>query len=128
MRDDKIRPSAAVEGQDALKEKAMTGIELIAMERERQVSQEGWSAAHDDSHDGAEMLDAAICYSELASALINLGPQAFDSFALPPAAWPWAASWWKPSRDPKVNIKKAGALQAAELDRLLRAERVTVKS
>lgn len=35
-------------------------------------------------------------------------------------AWPWDASWWKPSADPIRNLVKAGALIAAEIDRLQR--------
>ena len=32
--------------------------------------------------------------------------------------WPWAKKWWKPSDDPVRNLVKAGALIAAEIDRL----------
>ena len=31
-----------------------------------------------------------------------------------------AEEWWKPSADPVRNLEKAGALIAAEIDRLLR--------
>lgn len=34
--------------------------------------------------------------------------------------WPWHSSWWKPSDDPIRNLVKAGALIAAEIDRLQR--------
>lgn len=37
-----------------------------------------------------------------------------------PREWPWDASWWKPSPDPIANLVKAGALIAAEIDRLQR--------
>lgn len=36
------------------------------------------------------------------------------------ASWPFDASWWKPSNDPIRNLIKAGALIAAEIDRLQR--------
>lgn len=36
--------------------------------------------------------------------------------------WPFDAEWWKPSNDPVRNLVKAGALIAAEIDRLLRAQ------
>lgn len=39
----------------------------------------------------------------------------------PPDGWPWAPEWWKPSNDPVANLVRAGALIAAELDRLARA-------
>lgn len=34
--------------------------------------------------------------------------------------WPFEVSWWKPDNDPIKTLTKAGALIAAELDRLLR--------
>jgi hypothetical protein len=36
-----------------------TGMELIADERKRQIDQEGWTAEHDDGHDGRELARAA---------------------------------------------------------------------
>jgi hypothetical protein len=37
--------------------------------------------------------------------------------------WPWSKKWWKPSSDPIRNLVKAGALIAAEIDRLQRAKK-----
>jgi hypothetical protein len=37
-----------------------------------------------------------------------------------PLAWPWAEKWWKPSEDQVRNLVKAGALIAAEIDRIQR--------
>jgi hypothetical protein len=37
-----------------------------------------------------------------------------------PSSWPWDYDWWKPSDDPIRNLTKAGALIAAEIDRLNR--------
>jgi hypothetical protein len=35
-------------------------------------------------------------------------------------AWPWDGEWWKPNyNDPVRNLVKAGALIAAEIDRVL---------
>jgi hypothetical protein len=35
--------------------------------------------------------------------------------------WPWEQpDWWKPSDNPIRNLEKAGALIAAEIDRLIR--------
>ena len=36
--------------------------------------------------------------------------------------WPWGSEYWKPSEDPVRNLVKAGALIAAEIDRLNRAK------
>ena len=34
--------------------------------------------------------------------------------------WPWNESWWKPTPDNRIrDLEKAGALIAAEIDRLL---------
>jgi len=44
-------------------EDAMTGIELIAAERERQILVEGWTAEHDDQHEKEDMAVAAVLYA-----------------------------------------------------------------
>lgn len=74
---------------------------------------EGWTPEHDDEHDGYEMTWAAVCYIAAAKA-----PHGQESV---PPAWPWHGDWWKPSEDPIRNLVKAGALIAAEIDRLQRA-------
>jgi hypothetical protein len=39
------------------------------------------------------------------------------------ALWPWADTWYSPSPDNRIHeLEKAGALIAAEIDRLLRLE------
>jgi hypothetical protein len=88
------------------------GVAAIAEERARQVAKEGWTPEHDDEHNEGEMAEAAACYASLAS------EQALGALECPPpAAWPWAHSWWKP-KDQRRNLVRAGALIAAELDRL----------
>lgn len=81
------------------------GAALIARERERQVSAEGWTTQHDDRHTNAELVRAAQAYIEPTRVA---------------EVWPWEESWWKPSTDPIRNLVKAGALIAAEIDRLQR--------
>lgn len=88
------------------------GITLIAYERQRQIAQEGWSLSHDDAHTTGQLISAAAAY-QIHSLL---GLYADD----PPLMWPWDKSWWKPSEDPIRNLVKAGALIAAEIDRLQR--------
>ena len=98
----------------------MSGIELIAAERERQVSVEGWTPQHDDEHEGSEMVDCARAYLWASRFVKSYG------FEIVPNEFPpsWALEWWKPSADPVRNLVKAGALIAAEIDRLNRkAER-----
>lgn len=91
----------------------MSGADDIAAERQRQIDAEGWTPEHDDEHWMGEMIDAAIWYADNAAG----GDLAADG-ALP--SWPWAAGDWKPS-DPRRNLVRAGALIAAEIDRLDRA-------
>lgn len=87
-----------------------SGVELIAKERDRQVSAEGFKASHDDGHDEGELIHAANCYLEFP---LNIKSKV-------PRDWPWEKSWWKPSDDYVRNLTKAGALIAAEIDRVQR--------
>lgn len=89
---------------------APAGAELIAAERRRQVTVEGWTEDHDDRHEGGELAYAAICY---------LDPDDADRIEL---CWPWDMVDFKPSEGDRLrDLVKAGALVAAEIDRLLRA-------
>lgn len=99
----------------------MSGIERIAAERHRQQVSEGWTPEHDDQHGNGEMAKAACCYAWIAAQTNELR----DVFRDPPPLWPigWADSWWKPTT-PLRDLAKAGALIAAEIDRLLRIEAI----
>lgn len=88
----------------------MSGIQAIATERQRQMDVEGWTPEHDDTHDKGEMAVAAACYAD----------PIFDD-PRTPVHWPWDADWWK-SKTRRENLVRAGALIAAEIDRLDRAE------
>lgn len=83
------------------------GVAAIAAERRRQIEVEGWTPEHDDEHGVGELARAAACYAD---------PQNIDRESVPPK-WPWDATWWKP-RDARSNLVRAGALIAAEIDRL----------
>lgn len=110
----------------------MNGIELIAAERQRQIDTEGWTALHDDGHKQGEMAAAAICYAAPTPVFrireLSRGFQFTDP-------WPWDEEWDKRRYDrtgmlllaenyktPQRirNLAKAGALIAAEIDRLQR--------
>lgn len=97
----------------------MTGIELIAAERERQVSVEGWTPEHDDGHVNGELAEAAHCY---AATSVYFAKGWDVRRVIQYLSWPWEVSWWKPSSDPVQNLAKAGALIAAEIDRRQRAK------
>lgn len=87
-----------------------TGADLIRDERFRQVAEEGWTPEHDDGHVDGELGLAAVAY-------VLYGRNA----EMPtPVSWPWEDETWKPSPDRVKNLVRAGALLAAEIDRLER--------
>ena len=89
-----------------------TGIELISDERKRQVEVLGYTAKHDDIKTNESLANAASCY-----AMTPL----FRPNDRPPYHFPWTQSDWKPSPDNRIKeLVKAGALIAAEIDRLQR--------
>lgn len=92
------------------------GVDLIARERLRQVQKEGWDEDHDDTHVDGELARAAACY------LVPLRLVKDHPPLLWPESWDW--EWWKPSPDNRIrDLEKAGALVAAEIDRLKRIKR-----
>jgi hypothetical protein len=97
-------------------------ITLIANERSRQMTQEGYSTEHDDTHQCGELAIAAGAYVR-ASVLQSRGkPLAMIQSAVPAGAipFPWEDNYWKPSDDQIRNLVKAGALIVAEIQRLQR--------
>lgn len=92
-----------------------TGVELIAAERARQIDVEGWTLEHDAQHTGRGMAIAASCYA-LPPSMRRYSAEGV------PRLWPWTPEWWKPSDDRVRELVKAGALIAAEIDRLQRGE------
>jgi len=98
----------------------MNGCELIAQERQRQIDSEGWTTAHDDEHMNGEMSVAAAIYAAPGYECSN-SPRIRAAIM---QFWPWYVSWFKPCRDDRVReLVKAGALIAAEIDRLQRSPR-----
>lgn len=99
----------------------------IIAERQRQQNVECWTPEHDDQHGDFELAIAAACYAQnvadFAGAYYQFGisGEVFDWTNAPePEVWPWALSWWKPT-NPRRDLVKAGALIAAEIERLDRA-------
>jgi hypothetical protein len=80
--------------------------DLIRDERNRQRTEEGWRADHDDTHTAEELSKAAYCYVH-----------ALDGRR---KKWPWEPESFKPKGILR-NLIKAGALYLAENDRCLRA-------
>lgn len=83
-----------------------TGATLIAMERDHQRAN-GRTAAHDDLHTDGSLVTAALVYADPGTALVT---------------WPWDGLPRDIRRDRVTDLVKAGALIAAEIDRLLRAQ------
>lgn len=102
----------------------MTGIELIAAERKRQIEKEGWTADHDRQHVFGELALAAVCYAAPRKIYVREEDSDQTVYRDP---WPKTWSWGNDKRgqhDRITALVKAGALIAAEIDRL-QAEAVT---
>jgi hypothetical protein len=82
------------------------GVALIAAERELQ--RQIWSDEHDDGHTDHEIVMAAVSYAM------------FHGVGVP-QHWPWQDDHWRPTGSDVKDLAKAGALIAAEIDRLQRA-------
>lgn len=89
-------------------------ISLIEEERLRQINKEGYTAEHDDTEDEGELSRAAALYtlpSHLRWHINHL--------------WPWSKDDYKPNKECTHEgrireLVKAGALIAAEIDRIKR--------
>lgn len=97
-----------------------SGIDLITAERRRQVSEEGWTPEHDAGHADGTLATAAVCYAlprklrdETCTEL-----ECGGRYVMTPRLWPWHPDWYKPG-EPLRDLVRAGALIAAEIDRLL---------
>ena len=103
----------------------VNGLTLIGEERMRQITEEGWSIEHDDKHDDCELANAAASYAMDPEVRAGLSVMCYRTMYFndnqAPPTWPWEANWWKPTPNDRIKeLVKAGALIAAEIDRLLR--------
>lgn len=107
-------------------EKQSDAVKLIADERSRQQSQEGWTIEHDDCHECGELAQAAACYAIGKRIKYFNGWISFHGNGEEPRLtklWPWGDDWWKPSAGDRIrDLVKAGALIVAEIERLQRKE------
>jgi hypothetical protein len=93
----------------------VTGIDWIEVERERQVSREGYDAAHDAAHNKGELIRAAIVYLGRAVSEAMGVDLSLDFF------WPWRESERNDRAGSTRLLIIAGALIAAEIDRRIAA-------
>ena len=117
-----------------------SGSDLIAAECKRQREVEGWTPEHDDEHTDGSLAQAAETYvGSVINRSGNVGGIAGRSWYHPPLGWPasWSSRWWKPrpgfgeiiTIDHLIRMLViAGALIAAEIDRLLRLKEREAKS
>lgn len=104
-------------------EDRLTGIEIIKEERERQINKLEYTANRDKEYLLGELAIAGSVYAKPPFLReMRVDPLEVD---LPepqkPVGWPWSAKYWKPCPNNRVReLAKAGALIAAEIDRLLR--------
>lgn len=89
-----------------------TGAGLIAVERARQVREEGYDTVHDLRVGTEQLTDAAIAYALVSE--FPGDPKVADRTLS--AWWPWGPEAWKPAGDRLRNLVKAGALIAAAID------------
>lgn len=101
-----------------------TALELIAAERQRQITEKGYTPEHDDDHIGGEIASGAACYANVAGVQCS---GVDDSFVVEYAVglgrqdWPFPVESFHVSDDPLRNLVKAGAMITAEIERLQRA-------
>ena len=102
----------------------------IETERRRQLTVEGWTPEHDDTHVREQMAYAAACYAigspNMTRTMTSerFGIEGYDIVSASILLWPWARKWWKPM-DRRRNLIKAAALLVAEIERLDRKANVS---
>lgn len=94
---------------------------MIGAERERQMIGKGYTVEHDDAHDRGQLVAAAMCY--LALCIVHVIADRFPKFNIA-SLWPWNPAESYPRGERHAMLVKAGALIAAELDRVRRAEAI----
>ena len=99
-------PVSAWQGIDP----SQAALDVLA-ERQRQISEEGWTPEHDDDHDRGELAAAAATYALSAAACCTVPHW---------RTWPFQGHWWK-TTDDRRDLVKSGALILAEIERLDRA-------
>lgn len=112
----------------------MKSIDLISAERRRQVTEEGYDAEHDDTHEDGQLAIAAACYAAPLRIYTKNKTSSGSFVFMDPFPPTWidkrfgkknplgeVPSPGKYSRKKRLQLLvKAGALIAAEIDRLLR--------
>lgn len=94
---------------EILQGEPLSGVDLIYLERQRQINEEGWTSEHDDTRTQEELASAAAFYAL---------PEKYGELSV---FWPFDQKWNKKRKQDRVRqLVIAGALIAAEIDRLMR--------
>lgn len=115
-----------------MSDESRTGAQRIVDERKRQIEKLDWTPAHDDCHDDCGLALAAVCYAAQAALVrVYVKKDYAAGFSLDDP-WPWdncdarnhhgnAVLPYPLDEAHRIRLlEKAGALIAAEIDRLLR--------
>lgn len=97
-----------------------TGIELIAQERKEQIEKHGHTTFA-DTHTYTDDIKNDLCYAAAAYVLPDVLKTSWQKTTLGHRSnlFPWDESHWKPSPNDRIKeLCKAGALIAAEIDRI----------
>jgi hypothetical protein len=97
----------------AASDETLDALNLITKERFRQITQEGYTPAHDDEHTESQLAVLAAVY-----ALSSAGP-GYDN-ELTKVLYTLDSGWSFKPKDPISDLTRAGALVLAELERRLR--------
>lgn len=103
------------EARDKINKRGASGVTRILHERARQCRDLGYDSKHDDEHDRCELISAAVAMALAAKEELTGKRQG----AL--LHWPFQVREFK-HKSPVEMLAKAGALIAAEIDRLGRVE------
>jgi hypothetical protein len=87
----------------------------VLVERQRQVTDEGWSFKHDDYHADGALSAAAACYLLHGN---SRNPFKQDWFPF----WPWDNGYIQKPKSTRRNLVRAGAMILAEIERIDRKE------
>jgi hypothetical protein len=91
-----------------------TGIDLIAIERKRQIEELGYDYTNDELYANEELARAGATYA-LRPHLVPVNYEKDNK----PFLWPWDEKYWKPTPEDRIKeLSKAGALIAAQIDYL----------
>jgi len=88
----------------------MNGVELIAIERKRQIEELGYDYSNDELYSNNQLAQAGAVY-----ALKPLDNRIEEGNF--PSLWPWDKEYFKPTPEDRIKeLTKAGALIAAQID------------